>query len=127
VTGTIAASQQLASFCDAIKERLTVSEKIPSGGARVERKGSAKTALPPQFKVLMHNDDYTTMEFVVSTLEMVFRKPSVEAHRIMLAIHNQGLGVCGIYPHEIAESKVARVHSLARRAGFPLKCTLEKV
>jgi ATP-dependent Clp protease adaptor protein ClpS len=102
-------------------------EKSPSGGARVERKRAAKTALPPQYKVLMHNDDYTTMEFVVSTLEMVFRKPAAEAHRIMFAIHNQGVGVCGIYPHEIAESKVARVHNLARQAGFPLKCTLEEV
>ncbi len=106
-----------------------MSEDIPSGGARVERKRSAKTkkALPPQYRVLMHNDDYTTMEFVVSTLEMVFRKPAVEAQRIMLAIHNHGVGLCGIYPHEIAESKVARVHNLARQAGFPLKCSLEKV
>lgn len=104
-----------------------MSENIPSGGARVERKRSVKTALPPQYKVLMHNDDYTTMDFVVSTLEMIFRKSAAEAHRIMLAIHNRGVGVCGIYSHEIAESKVSRVHNLARQAGFPLKCSLEQV
>jgi ATP-dependent Clp protease adaptor protein ClpS len=104
-----------------------VSDKNPSGGARVERKTGEKTALPVRYKVLMHNDDYTTMEFVISTLETVFRKPSAEANRIMLAIHTQGLGICGIYPYEIAETKVARVHSLARQAGFPLKCSLEEV
>ncbi|MEZ4600069.1 MAG: ATP-dependent Clp protease adapter ClpS [Syntrophotaleaceae bacterium] len=104
-----------------------MSEKIPSGGARVERKTGVRTAPPVRYKVLMHNDDYTTMEFVVSTLESVFRKPSAEANRIMLTIHNQGVGICGIYPHEIAETKVARVHNLARQAGFPLKCSLEEV
>jgi ATP-dependent Clp protease adaptor protein ClpS len=104
-----------------------VSEKNPSGGARVQRKAGAKSALPVRYKVLMHNDDYTTMEFVVSTLESVFRKPTAEANRIMLTIHNQGVGICGIYPHEIAETKVARVHNLARQAGFPLKCSLEEV
>jgi ATP-dependent Clp protease adaptor protein ClpS len=57
----------------------------------------------------------------------VFRKPTAEANRIMLTIHNQGVGICGIYPHEIAETKVARVHNLARQAGFPLKCSLEEV
>ena len=104
-----------------------MSENLPSGGARVKRKSDAKSALPVRYKVLMHNDHYTTMEFVVSTLEGIFQKTSAEANRIMLTIHTQGVGICGIYPHEIAETKVAKVHNLAKQAGFPLKCTLEEV
>ena len=69
----------------------------------------------------MHNDDYTSMEFVVEVLEMVFRKSPTEASRIMLNIHFKGMGTCGVYPLEIAETKVGRVHSLARSRGFPLK------
>jgi ATP-dependent Clp protease adaptor protein ClpS len=74
----------------------------------------------------MHNDDYTTMEFVVEMLESVFRKPSMEAQRIMLNIHLKGTGMCGTYPCEIAETKVATVHKKARTKGFPLRCSMEK-
>jgi ATP-dependent Clp protease adaptor protein ClpS len=74
----------------------------------------------------MHNDDYTTMEFVVEVLEGVFHKAATEAHRIMLTIHHEGTGVCGTFPHDIAETKVARVHRMARQAGFPLRCSLEE-
>ncbi len=82
---------------------------------------------PPKYKVLMHNDDYTTMEFVVRVLMTVFHKPKAEAVRIMLNIHHTGIGVCGVYPYEIAETKVALVHNMARKEGFPLKCTIEEV
>lgn len=82
---------------------------------------------PPKYKVLMHNDDYTTMDFVVKVLMTVFHKPKTEAVRIMWNIHKKGIGVCGIYPFEIAETKVALVHSMARKEGFPLKCTIEEV
>jgi ATP-dependent Clp protease adaptor protein ClpS len=75
----------------------------------------------------MHNDDYTTMEFVVMVLESVFRKSSMEANRIMLNVHSRGVGVCGDFPFEIAETKVTRVHKLAREAGFPLRCSIEEV
>ena len=81
---------------------------------------------PPQYKVLLHNDDYTTMEFVVEILMAVFGKPLEKATQIMLNIHNKGNAVCGIYPREIAETKVETVHHLAGGRGFPLKSTMEK-
>ncbi len=81
---------------------------------------------PPLYKVLLHNDDYTTMDFVVMVLETVFHKSPSEATRIMLNVHRNGIGVCGVYPAEIAETKVNTVHSLAVEAGFPLKASMEK-
>ena len=81
---------------------------------------------PPMYKVLLHNDHYTTMEFVVEVLEKVFRKARAEATRIMLNVHNEGVGLCGIYTAEVAETKVEIVHTLAQKAGYPLKCTLEE-
>lgn len=84
------------------------------------------TRIPSLFKVLMHNDDYTTMEFVVEVLQAVFHLSDSAAERIMLAIHYQGLGHCGTYPFAIAETKVQEVCSRARKAGFPLRCSIEK-
>lgn len=80
---------------------------------------------PRMFRVLLHNDDYTTMDFVVSVLMEVFNKNMDDAVRIMLAVHNEGVGQCGVYTAEIAETKVAMVHSRARSAEFPLRCTME--
>ncbi|MGM0540387.1 MAG: ATP-dependent Clp protease adapter ClpS, partial [Thermodesulfobacteriota bacterium] len=82
---------------------------------------------PPQYKVVLHNDDYTTMEFVVYVLKNVFLKSEGEAIQIMLSVHRNGSGVCGIYTYEVAETKVARVHSMAKEEGYPLKCTMEEV
>jgi ATP-dependent Clp protease adaptor protein ClpS len=81
---------------------------------------------PPMYKVLLLNDDYTTMEFVVEVLVYVFQKSSEEAMQIMLNVHRSGVGVCGIYPYEIAETKVETVETLARENGFPLKCIMER-
>ncbi len=81
---------------------------------------------PPVYKVLLHNDDYTTMEFVVEILMNVFNKAIEEATRIMLNVHQQGIGVCGAYSYEVAETKVDTVHLLAHENGFPLKCSMEK-
>jgi ATP-dependent Clp protease adaptor protein ClpS len=86
-----------------------------------------KLETPKQFKVLLHNDDYTTMEFVVKVLKYVFRKSEVEATQIMLNVHNNGIGVCGVYTAEVAETRVALVHQLARQEGYPLKCSMEEV
>jgi ATP-dependent Clp protease adaptor protein ClpS len=80
---------------------------------------------PRMFKVLLHNDNYTTMEFVVQVLMGVFVKPRDEAVQIMLSVHHNGLGLCGLYPCEIAETKVEVVHKLAADNGFPLKCSME--
>ena len=82
---------------------------------------------PPLYKVLLHNDDYTSMEFVVSILCGIFHKTAEEATAIMLAVHQRGVGQCGVYTLEIAEAKVRRVHNTARAAGYPLKCTMEKI
>jgi ATP-dependent Clp protease adaptor protein ClpS len=77
------------------------------------------------FKVILLNDDYTTMDFVVGILEQVFKKSPSEAVRIMYQVHEQGSGVCGIYTAEIAETKINTVHELAEKAGFPLKAIME--
>ena len=81
---------------------------------------------PPLYRVLLHNDDYTTMDFVVMILQTVFHKNTEEATRIMLNVHHQGIGIAGIYTREIAETKVAIVHQMAKQHQFPLRCSLEK-
>jgi len=81
---------------------------------------------PSMFRVLLHNDDYTTMEFVVEILIIVFNKSPEEAVEIMLNVHRKGIGICGVYTYEVSETKVNIVHVLARENGFPLKCTMEK-
>lgn len=85
-----------------------------------------KTELPPLFRVIMHNDDYTTMEFVVEVLQQVFRRSPTDANLIMLNIHYKGRGVCGTYPLEIAETKISKAHEAARDAGYPLRCSMEE-
>jgi ATP-dependent Clp protease adaptor protein ClpS len=81
---------------------------------------------PPMYRVLLHNDDYTTMQFVVELLMVVFHKSLDEATRIMMHVHLSGIGICGVYSYEVAETKVETVHGLARERGFPLKCSMEK-
>lgn len=85
-----------------------------------------RTKTPKQYKVLLLNDDYTTMEFVVFVLEAVFMKSPSEAIQIMLQVHKSGRGVAGIFSKQIAEAKIDRVHSEARKEGFPLKCVMEE-
>ncbi|MEQ1569794.1 MAG: ATP-dependent Clp protease adapter ClpS [Myxococcota bacterium] len=80
---------------------------------------------PKKFKVILLNDDYTSMEFVVWVLMNVFRHSQASATRVMLHIHNSGVGVAGIYSREVAETRVAQVHEVAREAGHPLQCTME--
>ena len=81
---------------------------------------------PSKYKVLLLNDDYTTMDFVVMVLMVVFRKSLEDAQKIMLNIHRNGKGLCGIYAFEVAETKVAQVASMAEQHKFPLKCSLEE-
>lgn len=85
-----------------------------------------KTAEPPNYKVLLHNDDYTTKAFVVEILTAFFKKSLEDATRLMWYVHKNGVGVCGIYPLEVAETKVAQVTELAREYGYPLKLSLEE-
>jgi ATP-dependent Clp protease adaptor protein ClpS len=81
---------------------------------------------PPLYQVLLHNDDFTTMEFVVYVLQNIFQRSETEAVRIMLQVHLEGTGVAGVYTYEIAEMKVAKVSELARANEFPLLCTIEE-
>ena len=92
----------------------------------VSSEADQEVAEPPMYKVMLLNDDYTTMEFVVEVLVHVFQKSSEEATQIMLNVHQSGVGVCGIYPYEIAETKVDAVKTLARENSFPLKCIMER-
>ena len=97
------------------------------GGTGVATKTKPKTKKPSMYRVLLMNDDYTPMEFVIHVLERYFNKDSQEATQIMLHVHQKGIGVCGIFPYEIAETKVMQVTDLARKNQHPLQCTMEKV
>ena len=89
-------------------------------------KSKPKTKTPSMYKVLMLNDDYTPMEFVVHVLEKFFGKNRADATRIMLHVHQRGVGICGVFTYEVAETKVTQVIDYARRHQHPLQCTLEK-
>jgi len=81
---------------------------------------------PKMYRVILHNDHYTTMDFVVEVLMIVFHKAAAEATKIMLDVHKKGAGVCGVYTYDIASTKVSVVHNMAKRREFPLKCSLEE-
>ena len=90
------------------------------------QKTGSRLKPPSLYRVLLHNDDYTTMEFVVEILRHIFRKSLEEATMIMLNVHRSGVGCCGLFTYEIAETKIDLVHGYARERGFPLQCTMEK-
>jgi ATP-dependent Clp protease adaptor protein ClpS len=96
------------------------------GSTGVITESKPKTKKPSMYKVLMLNDDYTPMEFVVHVLVRFFNKSQEDATTIMLHVHQRGVGVCGVYPYEVAESKVTQVVDFARKHQHPLQCTLEK-
>ena len=96
-----------------------------TGGEVLERTED-RTVTPKMYRVLLLNDDYTSMEFVVSILEEVFQKTPAEAYRLMMQVHTQGQAVCGAYPYDIAETKVDMVRQLAEGEGMPLQATIEE-
>ena len=96
------------------------------GEIGVATKTRTRTKTPSPYKVLMLNDDYTPMEFVVHVLQSIFKMNIEDATRVMLHVHQRGVGVCGIFPYEIAETKVSQVIDFARQNQHPLQCTLEK-
>jgi len=100
-------------------------EPRQTGGEVLERT-EREVKEPDLYQVVLLNDDYTTMDFVIQILEEVFHKQPAEAYRVMMQVHTQGRGICGHYTHEVAETKVATVRELARGAGFPLQATMEK-
>ena len=91
----------------------------------VKERVQTKKQEPKRYKVILLNDDYTTMEFVVQILEQVFLKTPAEAFRVMMHVHTQGKGLCGLYPHDIAETKIETVHEMAQEHGFPLRADME--
>lgn len=103
----------------------SITKTRKSVSPKTKDKTKEKVKEPRLYKVLLHNDDYTTMEFVVEILVRIFNKSVENAMHIMLNVHNQGIGVCGVYPFEIAETKMEAVHKLARQKNHPLKCTME--
>lgn len=94
-------------------------------GVITRTKADEKIARPRLYKVLMHNDDYTTREFVVWVLQAIFRKNEGDAIRVMMHVHQSGIGVCGLYTKEVAETRVAKTERLAREHEFPLRVTME--
>ena len=93
---------------------------------RSERRTERKLQKPKMYKVLLHNDDYTTMEFVIFILQGIFHRAEADAVQIMLHVHKNGIGVAGVYSYEIAETRIAQVETLARQHEFPLRCSMEE-
>ena len=105
---------------------MSENDNLSESGSGVATLSRPKVKRPSLYKVLMLNDDYTTMEFVVHVLQRFFQKGHEEANRIMLSVHQKGKGLCGIYPHDVAATKVMQVNDYSRANEMPLKCTLEK-
>lgn len=103
-----------------------MSQNLPETIGDVDVRSDRDLKEPAMYKVLLHNDDYTTMEFVVQVLMQVFHKSVEQATHIMLNVHKRGIGMCGVFTYEVAETKVETVTRLARENGHPLKCTMEK-
>jgi ATP-dependent Clp protease adaptor protein ClpS len=114
------------SSAGAILELATMADTTPRHGEEVLERTREDIKEPQLFKVLLLNDDYTTMDFVIQVLETIFLKSPAEAFRIMMHVHTQGKGLCGLYPFDIAETKVAAVHDLAQESGFPLRAAMEE-
>ena len=103
-----------------------MSDTRPQHGDDVLERTREEVREPQLFKVLLLNDDYTTMDFVVHVLERFFNKDHETAHRIMMHVHQHGIGECGVYTYEVAETKVTQVMDFARKHHHPLQCVMEK-
>ena len=103
-----------------------MAEYIQSPGESVVLEDDVKLKRPRRYKVVLLNDNYTTMEFVVEVLMDVFRKSPEDAERIMMSVHRQGMGIAGVYVKDIAESKMLAAHKRARDEGYPLRCDMEE-
>ena len=104
-------------------------DRMPDGPEGLSEPGTGldqEIREPKMYRVILHNDDYTTMDFVVEVLIGIFHKPAADATRIMIDVHRKGKGVCGVYTYDIASTRVMLVHQLARKREFPLKCSLEE-
>jgi len=106
--------------------KINLMAEFPEHGGDVLTESETKLEKPKLFKVLLHNDDFTTMEFVVFVLSYVFQRDEAESVAIMLKVHNQGVGVAGVYPYDIAYMKSNKTMNLAKSREYPLLCTLEE-
>jgi ATP-dependent Clp protease adaptor protein ClpS len=126
-TGPTPAPSVVRLACDAIlwgmSDRLKERDDT---GVITQTRTERKLKKPKMYKVLLLNDDYTTMEFVVFVLQSIFQRAETEAVQIMLHVHKNGMGVAGVYTREIAETRVAQVEALAREHEFPLRCSMEE-
>ncbi len=104
---------------------MTKEQEDHYGGIELAEKEEAKLKRPTMYKVLLHNDDYTPMEFVVSLLEYVFRKSKEQSTQIMLKVHNDGIGLAGVFSSDIARTKQMQVQEMAKLSEHPLKCSIE--
>jgi ATP-dependent Clp protease adaptor protein ClpS len=102
------------------------SEQDNNTGGGLKLASEEKVKTPRMYRVILHNDHYTTMDFVVEVLMKIFHMSAAQATQVMLDVHKQGFGVCGVYPLDIAATKVTQVHDMARSRQFPLKCTYEE-
>jgi ATP-dependent Clp protease adaptor protein ClpS len=104
---------------------ITEMSQDPSSSILIDPRSDQKVERPRMWRVLLHNDDYTTQEFVVWVLESVFRKPRAEAVEVMMHVHQSGIGVAGIYTHDVAETKLRKTRQMAEEQEFPLLVTME--
>jgi len=118
--------KSVLDLAHAFVEESSMSRRETDFDLGVVTETEKKLKKPPLYKVLLHNDDYTTKEFVVQILQYVFHKEHTEAVQIMLHVHKKGIGVAGVYTYEVAETKVTLVEGLARQHEYPLKCTMEE-
>jgi ATP-dependent Clp protease adaptor protein ClpS len=103
-----------------------VADRREDTGANVKERTDTREREPTLYQVVLLNDDYSTMDFVIHVLESIFQKSPAEAYRVMMQVHINGRGVAGVYPFEIAETKADKVAALAQEAGFPLRATIEE-
>ena len=101
-------------------------EPLDEAGVITQRRTAHKLAKPKMYKVLLHNDDYTTMEFVVFVLQGIFHRSEADAMQIMLHVHKNGIGEAGVYSYEVAETRISQVETLAREHEYPLRCSMEE-
>lgn len=106
-------------------EREHTQDPKEEGGVGLLERKKEKTKKPPMYRVLIHNDDFTPVDFVVGLVQQLFRRTFEDAVKITMHVHEKGLGIAGVYTYEIAETKVAQAHNLARRNEYPLMCSIE--
>ena len=125
-TGLIARPNASAASAVAGGSMAAMADRHEQTDGTVKERTDTKTQEPKLFNVILLNDDYTTMEFVIEILETVFQKSPAEAYQIMMHVHRNGRGLAGVYPWEVAETKAEKVASLSKEAGYPLRATIEE-